>query len=317
MIVTTYSPPAIEPISNADAKLHLNLDTETMAGNIITYQSIVPGSHGVSAGGLYTHEGAAVSVLGKEALVNLNAGAVGTGGTVDAKIQESDNGTTWTDWTGGAFTQVTAASDNAIQEKAYTGSKAYIRTVAKVLVAACEFSSEIVVNAATLANEDLLTALITAARQHAEDVLGRKLITQTLDYYLQAWPDRDFIRLPFGNLQSITSVSWKDTDGVETTLAEGADYLEELNGEECGRVVLPYGVSWPSGALYPSNPIKIRYVCGYGDEAADVPQIIRAAIKLILADLWEQRGEPVIGQTVTENKAVRRLLASYRIPWEF
>lgn len=82
-------------------------------------------------------------------------------------------------------------------------------------------------------------------------------------------------------------------------------------------MVLPYGASWPSGTLYPSNPIKIRYVCGYGDEAADVPQIILAAIKLILADLWEQRGEPVIGQTVTENKAVRRLLASYRIPWEF
>jgi uncharacterized phiE125 gp8 family phage protein len=323
MKVVRYSAPAVEPVSVADAKMHLVLEADTMAGNVTTSQSIGPGSHGISGGGLYTHKGAGVSVLGKEAIVNLNAGAVGTGGTVDAKIQESDvdSDASYTDWTGGAFTQVTAANDNAIQEIAYTGTKAYVRVVAKVLVAACSFGANVVTSAATLANQALLTALITASREYAEDVTSRKLITQAWDYFLDDWPDRNFIRLPFGNLQNDEAtapvVTWKDVDGTETTLTVNTDYIVETNGEGCGRIVLPDGVSWPTDTLYPSNPIKVRFTCGYGTAATDVPEVIRAAIKLILADLWEQRGDPVIGQTVAENKAAQRLLASYRIPWEF
>jgi hypothetical protein len=38
---------------------------------------------------------------------------------------------------------------------------------------------------------------------------------------------------------------------------------------------------------------------------------------LIAADLYEQRGEPVVGQTVVENKVAERLLASARLWDEF
>ena len=54
--------------------------------------------------------GTGVDVLGKTAVVNLNAGTVGASGTVDAKIQESDDNTTYTDVTSGAFTGVSFAS---------------------------------------------------------------------------------------------------------------------------------------------------------------------------------------------------------------
>lgn len=309
--------PTIEPVTLAEAKMQLRLDSETLSGNLTSYNSLAAGSHSVSAGGLYTHLGTAVEVIGKQAVVFLRPINNGASGTVDTKIQESDDGTTWTDVTSGAFTQVTEANDTTIQEKEYTGVKRYIRTASKVLVAACEFGTDVIVNAATTAEDDLLTALIQAARENVEDITRRALLTQTWKYYLDAFPDKDFIKIPFGNLQSVTAISYKDTDGTETTLTENTDYLVETNGDGCGRIVLPYGVSWPSDTLYPSKPITIEYVCGW-TTAALVPFKIKAAILMIIADLWENREAQIVNPTMepySTNKTVMNLLASARL-WE-
>lgn len=259
-----------------------------------------------------------VEVLGYSAVVVLEAGTFTTG-TLDCKIQDSDDGITWVDWTGGAFTQVTTANDNAIQEIAYTGTKRYIRVAAKVLVAVCPFSVTVIRLAATTYEDDLLNAIIMAAREHVEDITRRQLLTATWEYYLDEFPKDNFIKLPFGNLQAINSITYKESDwvtGAEITLAEDVDYLVELNGEQCGRVVLPYGGSWPSAALYPSNPITIEFDCGW-TTAALVPYKIKSAIKMVCSKLYEGRGEDVLGQTVSEDKVVDRLLASARLWNEF
>lgn len=165
--------------------------------------------------------------------------------------------------------------------------------------------------------DDAIAAMITAAREHVEHVTRRALLTQTWDVCLPGWPSGDAIVLPFGNLQTAgLSVTWKDDDGTETTLTLTTDYLIETNGAQCGRIVLPYGGAWPTGTLYPSNPITVRFACGWTTPVL-VPYTIKAAMKLILADLYEMRGEPVLGQTVTEHKTASRLLASWRLWDEF
>lgn len=166
------------------------------------------------------------------------------------------------------------------------------------------------------ADDELLNELVQGAREHVEDITRRAIMTQTWDFVLHEFPRKPYIKLPYGNLQSVTSMTYKDSDGVVTTLTQGTDYLVETNGEQCGRIVLPCSGSWPSAVFYSSNPICIRYSCGWTSAAA-VPKKIKTAIKMIVADMYEGRGDAVIGQTVVENNTALRLLSSARLWDEF
>lgn len=306
--------PVIEPITLTDLKLHLRLDSETFSGNVTSYNSLTAGSHAINTD--YTHVGTGIDVLGKEAIVYLRPVNNGSGGTNDTRIEESDSlSTGYTVWSGGTFTQVTESNDTTIQEIQYTGSKRYIRTTSKVLVAACEFGTDILVNESTIAEDDLLTAIIYAGIEHVENITRRKLLTQTWEYYLDEFPEDDFIKIPFGNLASVTSIIYKDSDGTETTMTVNTDYLVETNGEGIGRIVLPYGITWPTFTAWPSKPITIKFVCGW-TAAASVPYVIKVALKLICADMYENREGKVLSSfNYQENKAVNALLASCKL-WD-
>jgi hypothetical protein len=100
-----------------------------------------------------TQNGTGIDRLGfEEALVILNAGINGTSGTVNAKVQESDDNSTFTDITGAAFAQVTESNDDTIYIGRINliGRKRYIRCVAVVATAACDLGMEVVLGAAKI-----------------------------------------------------------------------------------------------------------------------------------------------------------------------
>lgn len=178
-----------------------------------------------------------------------------------------------------------------------------------------EVKDHLLIDDSTTAADNQLMRMIKTARQQIEDWTRRAILTQTWDYCLQAWPGGKFIAIPHGNLQSVSSVKWKDEDATETTLTETTDYLVEQNGTMCGRIVLPYATSWPSGTLYPSNPITVRYVCGWTTPEL-VPSTIKAAILMTVADAYENRSVQefnTINQGFSVNKSVEMLLASQRL----
>ena len=312
MIITITIPPATECVSLSEAKDHLRLDSGTFSDNVTSTQSIAPGSHAVAAA--YTLIGTGVDVLGKDVVVLFESGTNGAGAKVDVKIQESIDNVTFTDVTSGVFTQVTTANDNATQEIAYTGIKQYIRVVSTVADDACSFGVSVVEYAPTSTEDALLTRCIATCRIQAEQETGRRFITQTMTYYLKQWPAERFIRIPYPPLQSAT-VTYRlegDTTYANTLSTADVDIVSEP-----GRIVLQPNETWPSGTLYTDKPIKIEFVCGYG-LAADVPENIKSAILLKLADLFENRGEIVIGVSVNRiADAVDSLLRQYRIWDEF
>lgn len=199
MALKLNTAPALEPVTLSEAKLHLRLDSGTLSDNMDISQSIVPGAHVVAAA--YSLVGTAVDVLGYSPLVVLDSGTNGAGGTVAVKLQHSDDNVTFADVTSGAFTQVTTSNDNAVQEKTYTGGKQYLRVVATVANATCDFGVSIVEDDPQSTEDDLVTRLIETARQMCEDFQRRAYINQVWELWRDAWPDKDFIEIPLPPLQ--------------------------------------------------------------------------------------------------------------------
>jgi uncharacterized phiE125 gp8 family phage protein len=291
MALKINTEPTTEPVSLVEAKNHLRVDSESIGDDLSTEQTIAPGSHAIAAS--YSLQGSSITVLGYRVLVNLNAGDC-SAGTVDVKLQDSDDGSTWTDVTSGAFTQVDADNDNAIQEKEYTGVKQYLRAVATVGTGACEFSVDVIKDASTSVEDDLIESLITTAREDCESFQNRAYITQTWELWLDEFPSVDFIEIPLPPLQSVTSIKYYTADTEATAYEPGAEtpvgtdtYFTDDKSEP-GKVCLKHGKSWPSTTLRPHNGVCITFVAGYGD-ADDVPKAVKQAILLLIGHYYENR----------------------------
>ena len=142
----------------------------------------------------------------------------------------------------------------------------------------------------TVHDDYISQSLIPTARAYIENLCWRKFITQSWYAYLDDWPKGDYIELPYGNLQSVTTIKYTDSDNSESTWSS-AEYIVGTNYER-GRVTLEDGYTWPNVVLYPSSPIEIDFTCGYGAAASSVPDCIKQAIKLAISDLFENR-EPL------------------------
>jgi uncharacterized phiE125 gp8 family phage protein len=151
-----------------------------------------------------------------------------------------------------------------------------------------------------IAQPNLMGRLIAGAVQFAEEYTWRSLITQTWDYYLDTWPDERYIRLPKPPLQSVTGVFYTPLDDAEE---EFTDVFDDIVSEP-GRIVLDYAESWPSDTLEPANGIRIRFVCGFGDDAEDVPASIVQAMLLHMTQQYTG---------VNMQKAIDALLYNQRV----
>jgi uncharacterized phiE125 gp8 family phage protein len=164
-------------------------------------------------------------------------------------------------------------------------------------------------------DDEYIKTLISVATQTAEQFLHRRLITQTWYLYLEGWWFNTLV-MPFGQLESVTSIKYKDTDGDESTWSSD-EYIVNTDSDP-GAITLGYSESFPTDVLYPSNPITIEFVCGYGTGGSDVEANIKHAIKLLISDLYENRETVVIsGGSVSlfELPTVINLLTPFKINW--
>ena len=162
-------------------------------------------------------------------------------------------------------------------------------------------------------DDTLIGALIKAAREQCEHILGRSLISQTWENVLDQFPgDYDGIELLNPTIISITSIKYIDlATNVEVTLASNQYVLDK--DSEPGWVTLASGITWPETA-YVANAVRVRYTAGYGTDATFVPESIKSWIKLAIG-VWYKNREAGTENAVTTlpHDFFSGLLDRYRI----
>lgn len=154
----------------------------------------------------------------------------------------------------------------------------------------------------------LVAALISVARSTVEREARRCLMTQGWRVTFDAWPGHGLIELPLAPVQSVTAVRVLDASGVATLAAPTSYRLDPL--PDTPRLWITGPVSSPG---LPVGGIEIDLVCGYGANAADVPAPLRHAMRVLIARMFEQRGDGAVEGAALPAE-VASLVAGYRRP---
>jgi hypothetical protein len=176
-------------------------------------------------------------------------------------------------------------------------------------------------------DDTLIAGLITAARMQIEAITSRALITQTLLWAMYEEPSTDSVafyafgpaipiavpyystpyfinrplELPRAPVQEIVSVSTTDGNSISTGL-DPTDWELDLGTETARLRLVPY-VAWP-------QRVSVEFVAGYGDGPAAVPAPLITATKLLVAHLYENRGDALMPEVPA---AIEYLTHQYRL----
>lgn len=165
-------------------------------------------------------------------------------------------------------------------------------------------------------DDTYVALLVSAVREVFEMETGRQLMTATWRLKLDAFPKgREPIELPRAPLQSVTSVTYLDTDGVTQTWSDTEYTVDAPAGDTPlpGRVYPSLDENYPTVTGHVPDAVTIEYVAGYESRAV-VPDGIKATLLLMIGDLYENREGQVTGSIITQNPTMKRLLHRYRVP---
>lgn len=152
-------------------------------------------------------------------------------------------------------------------------------------------------------------AMLSAATEFCERSIGghRRFMLTTFDGVQAAFPV-ERLPLPLPPLSSVTSVKYVDGNGTTQTLSSTA-YDVVTPTDEPGYITPAFSETWPT-ARSQHNAVTIRFVAGYASGDA-VPDTVKAAIKLVLGHLFQNRSEVVTGTMVKQlEQGVDSLLAA-------
>lgn len=150
-------------------------------------------------------------------------------------------------------------------------------------------------------DDALITALIIAARQHAEMVTQRQIMPATWTLVLDAFPTHGMMMgvpagVPFsipGNaillnktpVQAVTSITYLDMTGTSQVMP-ATDYVVDTSTEPA-RVTPVFGKIWPI-SLPQIGAVQVAFTAGYPTAA---PEGIKAWMKVRIGSLYQHREE--------------------------
>lgn len=297
--------PATEPLTIAEVKRHLRIDsadgepapeepTVALAGaagnvddGVHRYRLTFVTADGETEGGLIS-DALTVSDKTSDGQVTVTIPVGGTNVT-SRKIYRTEAG-------GSSYKLLATVADNSTTS--YTDN-----------TADSGLGAEAPTTNGTL--DPTLNSLITIARTTVESHTSTALLSQTWDMYLDDLQFR--IEIPRPPLQSITSITYTDTDGNSQTVDSSNYDVDTIS--EPGIVQQARNGTYPTDIASPYdniNVVKIRFVAGY-TTASDIPEPIKHAMLLLISHLYENREYMMRGRVGKLPFGFDALLASYRM----
>jgi uncharacterized phiE125 gp8 family phage protein len=165
-------------------------------------------------------------------------------------------------------------------------------------------------------DDALITALIIAATDDAEALMQRAVLPQTWKLTLDSFGGASSwacIELQRPTVIAVTSVYYNQASDGVLTLLDPSAYQLAAASDYTARLLPAYGTYWPD-LRDQAEAVQVTFTAGYADAAA-VPELIKAWIKLRVAALYENRSAWTGGmkEAIQRNEFVDRLLDRYCI----
>ena len=157
-------------------------------------------------------------------------------------------------------------------------------------------------------DDDVIAALIAGARVHVEAQTRRALITQSWRLSRDSWPEDGRLKVLPAPLQALTAARVYD-EGGGTRDVDAQAFVLDLAASILA--FAPWALPMPGRSV---AGIELDVTVGYGDDASDVPEPLRQAIRLLVAHWYENRGLVANGAASAPlPQTVAALLAPYRM----
>jgi uncharacterized phiE125 gp8 family phage protein len=172
-------------------------------------------------------------------------------------------------------------------------------------VTIAEAKAQLSIGASDDSHDIELTSMIAAAREEWERDTSIALITRTLEHRLPQF--LSVIQLSVRPVITVSSIKYMDSDGAEQTLSAAYYYLD---GDQ---------IRFLNTFIQPtiqdrSEAVRITYTAGYGAASTACPELDRMAIKLSLANRFENR-DMIVSANYTraayEALVAKKMRASY------
>lgn len=162
----------------------------------------------------------------------------------------------------------------------------------------------------TEADDALVSAMIVAARENAEQYTGLAIVEQTYTLQLDKFPEEE-LSLDIWPVTGITSIVYVDKDGNNQTLSN-SKYA--LNSYEAPSVVQPLE-DWPqTKSIY--NAVTVTFTAGFTTGSPNtfpMPSSLTQAMLLMIGNMYENRESVSAFENYERPMSATYLMSPHRI----
>lgn len=158
-------------------------------------------------------------------------------------------------------------------------------------------------------DDAVIASLIAAARAQVEALSRRALLLQRWRLVYDAWPRDGRLAVRIGPLREVIAARFYDERGYSHALDTGRFVVDAARGV----------IATPSWSMPEPGPaaagIELDVSLGYGATPAEIPELLRHAVRALVAHWYENRGLAAIGTSVAMLPgSVAAMIASFRVP---